>query len=137
MKPRVRDILILVGIFVAGVVTGSINTIGVGQRLAEHRLGVDTLHSSLMDILKSELELTPDQVQRVEPIVVHACKEYQALTLDTVNRVTQMVAATNERLAKELNPQQAQKLRELERQREEMVRRRLEKDYLKKDFLGE
>jgi Spy/CpxP family protein refolding chaperone len=137
MNPRLRNILIVGAIFVAGVVTGSVNSIGVGRRLAEHRLRVDNLRSTLMDILKSELELTPEQVVRIEPLVNQACEEYRTLTLETVQRVTQLVQAANGRIARELTPEQAARLKRLEEERQARVRKKLEQDYLKKDFLAE
>jgi len=137
MNPRLRNILIVVAIFVAGVVTGSVNSIGVGQRMAEHRLRVDNLRSTLMDILKSELELTPEQVVRIEPLVNQACEEYRAITLETVQRVTQLVQAANGRIARELTPAQAEKLDRLEQERQALVRKKFEDDGLKKGFLGD
>ena len=137
MNPRLRNILIVVAIFVAGVVTGSVNSIGVGQRMAEHRLRVDNLRSTLMDILKSELELTPEQVVRIEPLVNQACEEYRHLTLETVERVTQLVRAANGRIARELTPEQADRLNHLEEERQALVGRKFEQDGLKRDFLAE
>lgn len=137
MSPRLRNILIVAAIFVAGVVTGSVNSIGIGQRRAEHRLRVDNLRTTLMDILKSELELTPEQVGRVEPLVNQACEQYRALTLETVERAAQLVQVANDRIARELTPEQAARLKRLEEERQALVRQKLEQDGLKKDFLGE
>ena len=137
MNPRRRNILIVVAIFVAGVVTGSVNSIGVGQRLAEHRLRVDNLRSTLMDILRSELDLTPEQVVRIEPLVNQACEEYRHLTLETVERVTQLVRAANGRIARELTPDQVARLERLEAERQALVRQKLEQDGLKKGFFAE
>jgi len=137
MNPRWRNILIVVAIFLAGVVTGSVNSIGLGARRAEDRLRVDNLRSTLMDILKSELELTPEQVARIEPLVSQACEQYRALTLETVQRVAQLVQAANERIARELTPEQATRLKRLEEERQALVRKKLDQDFLKKDFLGD
>jgi hypothetical protein len=137
MSPRLKNILIVAAIFLAGVVTGSVNSIGVGQRRAEQRLSVDHLHSTLMDILKSELELAPEQVARIEPLVRQACEQYRALTLETVQRVTQLVQTANARIARELTPDQATRLQRLEAERQALVRKKLDQDYLKKDFLPE
>ena len=137
MNPRWRNILIVVAIFLAGVVTGSVNSIGLGARRAEDRLRVDNLRSTLMDILKSELELTPGQVTRIEPLVSQACEQYRALTLETVQRVAQLVQAANERIARELTPVQATRLKRLEEERQALVRKKLDQDFLKKDFLAE
>jgi len=137
MNPRLRNILVVVAIFLAGVVTGSVNSIGLAERRAEHRLRVDNLRSTLMDILRSELELTPEQVSRVEPLVAQACEQYRALTLETVQRVAQLVQDTNRRIGRELTPEQAARLTRLEAERQQQVRRKLDQDYLKKDFLGD
>jgi len=137
MNPRHKNILIVVATFVAGVVTCIVNSIGVGQRMAEHRLRVDNLRSTLMDILKSELELTPEQVVRIEPLVNQACEEYRTLTLETVQRVTQLVQAANGRIARQLTPEQAARLERLEEERQALVRKKLEQDGLKKDFFAE
>lgn len=137
MKPRVKNILIVTAIFLAGVVTGSVNSIGVGGRLVEHRLGVEHLQSTLMDILKSELKLTPEQTTRVEPLVRQACEQYRGLVLDTVQRVSGLVQTANARIARELTPAQAERLQQLEAERQQHVRQKLDQEFLKKDFLGE
>jgi len=137
MKPMIKSIAMVTAIFLAGVVTGSVNTIGLGRRLAEHRLSIDHFHSTLMGILKSELSLTGEQEQRVEPIVRQACEEYRQMVLGTVQRVSDLVRATNTRLAQELTPAQAERLVQLETERQRQVRQKLDQEFLEKDFLGE
>ncbi len=137
MKPRAKNILLVAAIFLAGVVTGSVNSIGVGQRLAEQRLRIDHFQSTLMGILKSELSLTPEQTRRVEPVVRRACEEYRGLMLETVQRVSGLVRTANARLARELTPAQAERLQQLEAERERNVQQKLNQELLEKDFLGE
>lgn len=137
MKPRAKNILLVAAIFLAGVVTGSVNSIGVGQRLAEQRLRIDHFQSTLMGILQSELSLTPEQTRRVEPVVRRACEEYRGLMLETVQRVSGLVQTANARLARELTPAQAERLQQLEAERERNVQQKLNQDLLEKDFLGE
>ena len=90
-----------------------------------------------MEILNSELKLTPEQAARVDPVVRQSCEEYRGLVLETVQRVSGLVQKTNGRLMRELTPEQAERLKQLETQRQENVRRRLDQEFLKKDFLGE
>jgi Spy/CpxP family protein refolding chaperone len=137
MNPRWKNLLLVAAIFAVGVVTGSVQSLGLGQRRTEHRLHVDNLRSALMQILTQELDLTPDQVQRIEPLVTRACEDYRNLTLDSVRRVSELVAAANERIARELTPAQAAKLRQLEEERQTLVRKRLDPNFLKRDFLPE
>lgn len=137
MSTRAKQVLLLLAIFLVGVATGSINSIGLSQRRAEQRLRIDNLRGSLMEILTRELSLTPDQVQRIEPLVTSACEDYRTVTLETVHRVSRLVEAANGRIARELTPEQAARLRELQQERQKLVHERLENDYLKKDFLAE
>lgn len=137
MKTPIKNALLLAAIFAAGVVTGSVNSIGVGQRLAEQRLSVDRFHSTLMGILKSELDLTTDQLLRVEPIVRQACEQYRALMLETAQRVTGLVQGANARIARELTPAQAERLKQLEAERERLARQKLSTESLEKGFLGD
>jgi len=137
MKTRTRNILVVAAIFLAGMITGGLPSAVFGERLVEHRLRVENLRNALLEILEQELDLSEAQVQRIEPILSEACEEYRELTLDTVNRVGRLVQGTNERIARELTPVQAARLAELEAERQEQVRRRMDQDYLKKDFLAE
>ena len=137
MNSTVKSVAVVAAIFLAGVVTGSVNTIGVGRRLAEHRLSIDRFHSTLMGILKSELALSAGQEAKVEPMVRQACEQYRQLVLETVQRVSDLVQATNARLAHELTPAQAERLLQLEAERQRQVREKLDHQFLERDFLGE
>lgn len=137
MNARWKSIGLVAAIFVAGVVTGSVGSTGLSRRTFEHPVQVENLRTALMDILSRELELTPEQAQRVEPIVTRACEDYRNLTLDTVQRVTGLVQAVNQRIARELTPQQAARLERLEAERQELVRKRLNPETLKRSFLDE
>jgi hypothetical protein len=137
MKPRTRNILMVTTIFVAGVVTGALPSFNLGERRAEHRLHIDNLRASLLEILQHELQLNADQRSRIEPIVTESCEQYRRLTLETVDRVGQLVQIANQRIARELTPAQAERLAQLESERQTLVRQKLDRDYLRKDFLAE
>lgn len=136
MTPRWLNALVVAAIFAAGLVTGSLGSVRLAQGRVDHRLQSENLQAALMEILTRELALTPDQIQRVRPIVARASEEYRNVTLDTVQRVTQLVQAANQRIARELTPAQAEKLRQLEEERQALVRQKLNPDYLKHDFLS-
>jgi hypothetical protein len=137
MKLRTRNILVVTAIFLAGMITGGLPSAVFGERIVEHRLRVENLRSSLLQILERELDLTPEQMGKIDPIVTGACEEYREMTQETVGRVGKLVQDTNERIARMLTPEQAERLAELELERQEQVRRRMDQDYLKKDFLAE
>jgi hypothetical protein len=137
MNPRWRNIFVVAAIFLAGAVTGSLGTARVERARPDLRLQADQLQTALMDILRRELVLTPDQEQRVAPLVARACEDYRNLTLETVQRVTKLVEAANQRIERELTPAQVARLRELEAERQASVRRKLDPEYLKRDFLSQ
>ncbi|MCX8107555.1 MAG: hypothetical protein N3G20_01990 [Verrucomicrobiae bacterium] len=137
MKSSFKNALVVAAIFLAGVVTGTVNSIGLGQRMAEQRLSVDRFHATLMEILMSELQLSREQAARIEPVVRQACEQYRELMFETARRVSALVRATNSRIERELSPQQIHRLRELEAQREQLARQKLSSEGLQKDFLGQ
>jgi hypothetical protein len=117
--PNWRNLLIATLIFLAGAAVGSINTIGVHQRLENRRLEAGGLQASLMNLLRTELQLTPDQVRRIDPIIAQACEDYRQETLHAMERVDAIVRRTNERVAAELDPDQIEQLNALEASRRE------------------
>ena len=137
MKPRTRNILVVGAIFLSGMVTGGLPSAVFGERIVEHRLRVENLRTSLLTILERELELSPGQMNQIDPIVTAACEDYRDIAQETVARVGRLVQSTNERIAKELSPSQAARLAELEAERQAQVRERMDQDYLKRDFLAE
>jgi len=137
MKPRTRNILVVSAIFLAGMITGGLPSAVFGERIVEHRLRVENLRSSLLEILERELDLSASQLEHIEPIVSEACNEYRHMTQETVDRVGILVQQTNQRIARELTPTQVSRLTELEAERQEQLRQRMDQDYLKKDFLAE
>jgi hypothetical protein len=137
MRARTRNILVVCAIFLAGMITGGLPSAVFGERIVEHRLRVENLRNSLLDILVRELQLSESQLRRIEPIVSEACEDYRQITQETVGRVGRLVQETNERISRELSPAQAARLAELEAERQEQVRQRMDQDYLKKGFLAE
>ena len=113
-----RNALIAVLIFLAGAAAGSINTLGLRQRIENHRLQAGGLRESLMRLLREELDLTPEQEQRIAPIIAEACEDYRRETLQAMERVNEIVRRTNERVARELTPEQVERLNALEAARQ-------------------
>ena len=82
-----KNLLFILTIFLIGVVTGGINTVGIGKRLEQQRLSIDNLHAELISLLDRELSLTQAQRSNIEPIIAQACEEYREETLRAVTRV--------------------------------------------------
>jgi Spy/CpxP family protein refolding chaperone len=66
--------------------------------------------------MKSQLDLTPEQVAKVDPILNHATEELQKIRADTGAKVRQVANETNQALAPLLTDTQRVKLKELQEQ---------------------
>ena len=72
--------------------------------------------------ITSQLDLTPEQVAKVNPILNHATEELQTIRADTGAKVRQVATETNQALAPLLTDAQRTKLKELQEQSREKVR---------------
>jgi hypothetical protein len=120
-----KALLYLVAIFLVGTATGAL----VGYTSGKHRKFGPPPRSEEMarhigDSLKSKLELSPDQMGRIMPIIQQACGEMQTIHRDSGKRVGQVFQDMNQRMAEYLTQEQKQKLDELERERQESWRKR-------------
>jgi periplasmic protein CpxP/Spy len=66
--------------------------------------------------ITSQLDLTPEQVAKVDPILNHATEELQKIRADTGAKVHQVAAETNQALTPLLTDAQRTKLKELQEQ---------------------
>lgn len=126
-----RNVLIAVLIFLAGAAAGSINTIGLRRHLENQQLEAGGLQDSLVRLLREELDLTPEQETRIAPAIAEACEAYRQETLNAMERVNAIVRRTNERVARELEPAQVERLNALE------AERRANEKSLKERFFNE
>ncbi|HEY2712661.1 MAG TPA: hypothetical protein VGI60_09115 [Chthoniobacterales bacterium] len=72
--------------------------------------------------ITSQLDLTPEQVAKVGPILNHATEELQKIRADTGAKVRQVATETNQALAPLLTDAQQTKLKELQEQSREKDR---------------
>lgn len=82
----------------------------MGQRMREH--------------LKEQLNLTPEQVQAVDPILQDTAKRLQAIRQETAQRVTDTMADANRQLSQHLTPEQSAKLEATQERHLRMLHRR-------------
>lgn len=123
---RSKIVFCLAAIFLVGAVTGATTALGFAKAKVEKDLRMQNLETSIMNWAKSRLDLTPEQVERIEPLVELACNEYRAEFSQTIQRVIEIIRASNQRVAKELTPAQAEKLFAAERKHEANLRRLME-----------
>src|SRR5262252_5147348 len=103
-------------VFVAGGITGAF----VGGSYARHhflelhrpeRIGVQ-----MKERLRTELNLTPEQVTKISPIIDKTATQLRLIRRDTGQRVHQVMADAHQQMAASLTDEQRQKRRQSEEQ---------------------
>jgi hypothetical protein len=108
-----KIILCLAGIFVFGAATGAIFVTGAAKKKMEKRYETKSLEASIMELLRSRLQITAEQAGELQPLVDLACNEYRAEQGRSVERVLEIIHNSNQRVAKKLTPEQVGKLEEM------------------------
>lgn len=118
-----RLAILLVIVFFAGLATG----LFAGARHARDMFFVR--HSAHMgermrEHLKRELKLTPEQFEKVAPILDDLSAKLEAIRNDTSTRVTDTMQQAHSDLAPLLTPEQREKLQQMKKRHQRMIRAR-------------
>ena len=101
-------------VFVAGAITGA----SVGGSFARHHfLGLhrpERIGAQMKDRLRAELNLTPEQVAKISPIIDKTASQLRDIRRDTGQRVRQAIAEAHRQIAANLTDEQRQKLQQSE-----------------------
>jgi Spy/CpxP family protein refolding chaperone len=101
-------------VFVAGGITGAF----IGGSYARHHFfeshHPERIGSRMMDGLRAELNLTPEQVAKISPIIDKTASQLRDIRRDTGQRVHQIMAEAHRQMAANLTDEQRQKLQQLE-----------------------
>jgi Spy/CpxP family protein refolding chaperone len=122
---RTKIILGLAGLFLAGMVAGAaLGWASARQRSFRPPSG-QTIQEHLRQEMRNELGLTPDQVQKLEPILEQRIREFEALHARSVAQGEEIIRASNARIMTQLELTEGQraKLEALDQRRREMFRR--------------
>jgi len=113
-------------IFLAGAVAG-----GAVARKAwpprEHRPGPrrpdpEKFEDHLFGIMKERLKLTPEQIEKIEPIFHAGFKEVRTIQDKTLAQVEEAVQRNHADIAKELTAEQKNELERMDRERREFFK---------------
>lgn len=124
MSAPIKPWLLLGGIFVVGIITGSALTFGLASHFMHPRDGAD-MKSHWMMFLNQRLNLTVDQRAKIKPIVMDAATRIQALHRDEVQKGSQIIRTANESIQALLTPEQQVQLQQLEQEREKSFQNRI------------
>ena len=111
-------------VFIAGGVTGGF----IGATHARHFfLGSPHSHrlpDRMREHLRRQLDLTPDQMAKISPIVDQTSSKLEAIRVETAKRVRVTLDESHRQIAPELTPEQRTKLEKMERLHKNRMRHR-------------
>jgi hypothetical protein len=82
----------------------------------------EDFQTRIFNRIKERLALTPDQIEKVEPVFRKGFEEVRAIQDRSVKEVEATVKRNHEEIAKLISPEQAAKLEEMDRDREKSFR---------------
>jgi len=101
-------------VFVAGAITGAF----VGGSYARHHFfklhRPERIGAQMKDRLRAELNLTPEQVAKISPIIDKTAAQLRDIRRETGQRVHQVIAEAHRQMAASLTDEQRQKLQQSE-----------------------
>jgi Spy/CpxP family protein refolding chaperone len=101
-------------VFVAGGITGAF----VGGNYARHHFfelhRPERIGAQMKARLRAELNLTPEQVAKISPIIDNMDSQLADIRRDTAQRVHQVIAEGHRQMAANLTNEQRQKLQQIE-----------------------
>lgn len=109
----------LAAVFVAGLLAGGVAGFSLGKKKAfappprPHDMA-----THICDRLKSKLNLKPEQVEKIEPLVNEAAVELEAVHAATGERIAEIFRNLNQRQAQFLTLEQKALLEAMERDRQ-------------------
>lgn len=120
-------VLLLTGIFLAGGVAGGFVTLEVGKNMLRKRLAPENWGPARLKMLEKHLELTPDQIERLKPIVRRDVDELARLRQQGFQETRRVLERMEKDIAAVLTPQQKEKFERLNEEMRERARRMVER----------
>ena len=119
-----KVVLAFAGIFLAGIVVGGLVTLRVVKHYAQQRLPApDQFGPQLMRRFATQLDLTPEQKEKIKPIVMQGADELRQLRRSTEGTTRAVIERMQGEIAAVLTPEQKTKFDDLISQQRERMKR--------------
>ena len=119
---RWKLLLAFVLVFVAGAACGFFGAVHMHQIFFAH-MAPDSMARHMKERLRVELSLTPDQMQKISPIVDHAVSQLKTTREQTMRSVHEIFSQTHHEIQPLLTPEQRIKLEEMEKRHSRLLHR--------------
>jgi uncharacterized membrane protein len=115
MNKTWKVVLTFTCVFLAGAVAGGFTYARFARTVVESRIRAEQFASSYLKRLEESLELTPEQVVRIKPVIEATGEELGRMRRETIGAFQRLDAA----IVKELTPEQKTKFEEMQRRMRE------------------
>ena len=114
-----KVILALVALFLLGAATGVVGTLKVVKRFIESRTNPERMSQSMLQEYHRRLRLTPEQVERIRPILQRTGREMWELRTEMSGRTLQVIRLAQDEIAGELTPEQREEFSQVNKEMRE------------------
>jgi Spy/CpxP family protein refolding chaperone len=114
----------VVAIFLAGAGSGALIAWQVCRRIPVTSIPAAEIGARLRARFQSRLDLTPDQAQKIAPMIDQAMRRVEAIRQETASQVFANVSTLHEQVLLVLTPEQKAKFEQLERERRAYLRQK-------------
>jgi hypothetical protein len=115
---RGKAIAYTVALFLAGGICGAMLMARISPAAQSLKVGrTDEIALKIREKLNTGLGLTPEQLDKFQPLIVKAAGELESSHLDCLNRISMALDNLHAQIIPELTPEQKQKLESLEKER--------------------
>ena len=109
-------------VFLAGAAAGFFGAVHVHHAFLAH-MAPDSMARHMKERLRVELKLTPDQMQKISPIVDRAASQLKMTREQTMRSVHEIFTETHHEMQPLLTPEQRIKLEEMEKRHRRLLHR--------------
>jgi Spy/CpxP family protein refolding chaperone len=114
----------VLAIFLAGAASGALVAWQVSRRTPVAPLTPVEIGTRLRARFQTKLELTPEQRQKVDPMIDQAMLRVEAIRQETANHVFANVSQLHQQMLTVLTPEQKARFEELEHERRDYLRQK-------------
>jgi Spy/CpxP family protein refolding chaperone len=114
----------VLAIFLAGAGSGALVAWQIGQRQPGTPLPPAEIGARLRARFQSRLDLTPEQVTKINPLIDQAMRQVEVIRNETALHVFANVSNLHQQVLLVLTPEQKAKFEQLERERREYLRQK-------------
>ena len=119
---RWKLILAFVLIFLAGAACGFFGAVHMHRGFFAH-MAPDSMAQHMKERMRVELRLTPDQMQKISPIIDRAASQLKTTRDQTMRSVHEILSQTHREMQPLLTPEQRIKLEEMEKRHRRLLHR--------------